>query len=362
MTIRLDQVSKSFGHFQALEPTSLTLPEQQITALLGPSGSGKTTLLRIVAGLETADQGRILFHERDVTHLPVRQRRVGFVFQNYALFRHMTVADNIAFGLRMQKRHSRAFIHQRVTDLLAMVQLPHLAQRYPAQLSGGQKQRIALARALAIDPDILLLDEPFGALDAKVRQELRRALRDLQEKLGFTTLFVTHDQEEALELSDQVILMNHGRVAQTGTPAELFNRPGSRFAFEFLGHVNEISGRLAGQRLEQGDAWLDLPEASTGSTDAREHRLMMRPHEVRLAAQPTARANLPLQVSAVSLVGSEVRIELAARGWEAPGIWALSLRHKEYDAWPLQRGDEVYAIPDVAHLSSDSASPRTLYW
>lgn len=362
MSIRLDKITKSFGAFQALEPISLTLPEKQITALLGPSGSGKTTLLRIVAGLETADSGRILFNDRDVTHQHVRERKVGFVFQNYALFRHMTVEDNIAFGLKVQKKHSAGHIRQRVRTLLDMVQLPHLAKRYPAQLSGGQKQRIALARALAIEPEILLLDEPFGALDAKVRQELRRALRDLQEELGFTTLFVTHDQEEALELSDQVVLMNHGRIAQSGAPADLFNRPGSRFAFEFLGHVNEISGRLTDRRLQQGSAWLELPDTASVDDPAMEHTLMMRPHEVRLAAEPTAHAHLPLQVSAVNLVGSEVRLELTARGWESPGAWALGLRHSEYDAWPLQRGDDVFAVPKVAHLSVGTEPPETLYW
>ncbi len=217
MSIRVDNISKRFGKFQALEPLSLEIPDGELIGLLGPSGSGKTTLLRIIAGLETADSGNIYFHGEDVTRVHVRDRRVGFVFQHYALFRHMTVAQNIAFGLEVMpkaRRPGAAEINKRVANLLEMVQLGHLASRYPAQLSGGQKQRVALARALAMQPQVLLLDEPFGALDAKVRKDLRRWLRNLHDELHFTSVFVTHDQEEALELSDKVVVMSAGRLSK----------------------------------------------------------------------------------------------------------------------------------------------------
>ena len=212
MSIRVEQIQKRFGDFTALDDINLDVQEGQLVGLLGPSGSGKTTLLRIIAGLEKADQGKVLFHGKDVTNLDVRKRKVGFVFQQYALFRHLTVADNVAFGLRMlprKERPARSAIRQRVNELLDLVQLGHLAGRYPAQLSGGQKQRVALARALALKPDVLLLDEPFGALDAKVRKELRRWLRHLHEQISVTSIFVTHDQEEAMEVSDQVLSLIH---------------------------------------------------------------------------------------------------------------------------------------------------------
>src|SRR5690554_5121293 len=229
MSITIDQISKTFGHFQALKDVSLEIPEGKLTALLGPSGSGKTTLLRIIAGLESSDSGRILFGGDDVSNLHVRDRNIGFVFQHYALFRHLTVAQNIAFGLESlprKVRPGRQEIHERVTRLLEMIQLPQLANRYPAQLSGGQKQRIALARALATKPRILLLDEPFDALDAKVRKDLRRWLRALHDEFHFTSIFVTHDQEEALELSDQVVVMSQGKVEQVNSPTGLYAQIG----------------------------------------------------------------------------------------------------------------------------------------
>ena len=221
MTIRIENIEKRFGDFQALEPINLRIEKGEMVGLLGPSGSGKTTLLRLIAGLEVADGGRIFFGEEDITHKEVRERRVGFVFQNYALFRHMTVLQNIGFGLRMlprKERPSKAEIQRKSVELLDMVQLGHLAKRYPDQLSGGQRQRVALARALALEPEVLLLDEPFGALDAKVRQELRTWLKELHQQLGFTSVFVTHDQEEALELSDRVVVMSAGRIEQVDTP------------------------------------------------------------------------------------------------------------------------------------------------
>lgn len=362
MSIRVEGVSKRFGKFQALEPLSLEIPDGQLVGLLGPSGSGKTTLLRIIAGLETADTGRILFHGEDVTRVHVRDRRVGFVFQHYALFRHMTVAANIAFGLEVMPKHQRPSapeIKKRVQDLLEMVQLGHLANRYPAQLSGGQKQRVALARALAMQPQVLLLDEPFGALDAKVRKDLRRWLRNLHDELHFTSVFVTHDQEEALELSDQVVVMSAGRIEQVDTPQTLYAQPDSRFVLGFLGHINVLQGDIAKGRLSQGNAWISV----TDQTDAKGVECYFRPHEVKLQTQPASHAHLPLKVSAVSLIGAEVRVELEADGWSSPEPWEVGISHSEYNAWQPMRGDRCFAVPEIGHLfSADKSEPELIQW
>jgi sulfate transport system ATP-binding protein len=245
MSIEIRNVSKNFGDFKALNDVSLDIASGELVALLGPSGCGKTTLLRIIAGLETADAGAILFSGEDTTEVHVRDRNVGFVFQHYALFRHMTVFDNVAFGLRMKpraERPSEAQIKQKVHDLLNLVQLDWLADRFPSQLSGGQRQRIALARALAVEPKVLLLDEPFGALDAKVRKELRRWLRRLHDELHVTSIFVTHDQEEAMEVADRVVLMNAGNIEQVGSPQEVWDQPANEFVYRFLGDVNVFRG------------------------------------------------------------------------------------------------------------------------
>ena len=238
MSIHVTNINKQFGAFRALDNVSLDIPSGQLVALLGPSGCGKTTLLRIIAGLEFADSGRILLDGEDASDRHVRERQVGFVFQHYALFRHMTVFDNVAFGLRVRPKKFRpaeAEIRKRVTRLLDLVQLGWLADRYPSQLSGGQRQRIALARALAVEPKVLLLDEPFGALDAKVRKELRRWLRQLHDEIHVTSVFVTHDQEEALEVSDRVVVINKGKVEQVGTPEEVYDNPATPFVASFLG-------------------------------------------------------------------------------------------------------------------------------
>lgn len=363
MSITLEHIDKSFGAFQALHGIDLDIPDGELIGLLGPSGSGKTTLLRIIAGLESADGGRILFHGEDVTRRHVRERRVGFVFQHYALFRHMTVAQNIAFGLDVlprKQRPSAAEIRQRVGNLLEMVQLSHLADRFPAQLSGGQKQRIALARALAMQPQVLLLDEPFGALDARVRKDLRRWLRSLHDELNFTSVFVTHDQEEALELSDRVVVMSAGRIEQVDTPEALYAKPDSRFVFDFLGLVNVLHGELAGDRLASGDAWVRLPEAATASGEAQ---LYLRPHEVRLQLSAVDHAQLPLQVEAINLIGAEVRLELRPCGWQCDTLWEIGITHAEYHSWQPRRGDRCFAVPDVGHLFiADQAQPQTLYW
>ncbi|MYL23858.1 sulfate/molybdate ABC transporter ATP-binding protein [Vreelandella massiliensis] len=355
MSIRLHNIGKHFGATRALEPINLDIHEGELVGLLGPSGSGKTTLLRIIAGLEDADRAResskILFGERDVTHVHVRDRRIGFVFQHYALFRHMTVFDNVAFGLTVMPRKQRPSsgeIRSRVFRLLEMVKLEHLANRYPAQLSGGQQQRVSLARALAVKPDVLLLDEPFGALDAKVRQELRRWLRHLHDELNFTSVFVTHDQEEALELSDRVVVMSNGRIEQVDSPEALYRAPKNRFVFEFLGDVNHLEGRVRDGVLTCGDARLnvDLPDGH--------EELLLRPHEVRLAESPSAESHLPVTITAISPVGAEVRVELEADWLAKP--WLATVRHADFERLSLRRGLRLYAHPRQWHRFEDETS------
>ena len=263
MNIEIQHVSKEFNHFAALHDVTLEIPSGKLVALLGPSGSGKTTLLRVIAGLESPDAGRVIFEGRDVTALTPAKRKVGFVFQQYALFRHMTVADNIAFGMSVRKRKDRPnadVIRARVEELLGLVRLEGLGNRRPNQISGGQRQRVALARALAVDPSVLLLDEPFGALDAKVRKELRHWLREFHDTLHITSLFVTHEQEEALELADVVVVLNHGKIEQIGTPREVYERPASEFVHEFLGEVDRVA--LGGQSIYvRPHEWVVAPVA-----------------------------------------------------------------------------------------------------
>ncbi|MDY6449662.1 sulfate/molybdate ABC transporter ATP-binding protein [Acinetobacter faecalis] len=286
MSIQVKNIEKHFGAFHALNNISLDFPDGQLVALLGPSGCGKTTLLRIIAGLESADGGQVILEGEDATNVHVREREVGFVFQHYALFRHMTVFDNIAFGLRVRPRATRpseAEIKKRVTRLLDLVQLGFLADRYPAQLSGGQRQRIALARALAVEPRVLLLDEPFGALDAKVRKELRRWLRTLHDELHITSIFVTHDQEEALEVADQIIVMNKGNVEQIGSPREVYEKPATPFVFDFLGQANRFEGHNQNGVIQIGEDRIQLDslnKAPEGSVIA-----FARPDELRIHAQ-----------------------------------------------------------------------------
>ncbi len=281
MNIRIQQLHKHFGAFPALDGVSLDIRSGELLALLGPSGSGKTTLLRALAGLEQPEQGRILFDGEDATALSVQARRAGFVFQHYALFRHMDVRANIAFGLEVRRRAERwprARIDARVDELLALVQLEGLGGRYPAQLSGGQRQRVALARALAIEPRVLLLDEPFGALDAQVRRDLRRWLRELHDRTGLTTVFVTHDQEEALELADRVAILNRGRIEQVGTPAEVYDHPASPFVYGFVGEANRLPARVRGDGLDVAGAHWPLP-ATLPAADAL--AVYVRPEDMR---------------------------------------------------------------------------------
>jgi sulfate transport system ATP-binding protein len=295
MSIEVRNLRKTFGSFVALDDVSLDVPGGELVALLGPSGSGKTTLLRIIAGLEPADQGTIYFHGEDATGQPVRERQVGFVFQHYALFRHMSVFENVAFGLRVRPRHARPSegeIRETVMGLLSLVQLDVLARRRPSELSGGQRQRVALARALAVKPKVLLLDEPFGALDAQVRKELRVWLRNLHEQVHVTTVFVTHDQEEAMEVADSIVVMAQGRVEQVGSPDDLYNSPANDFVMSFLGPVTRLDGRL------------------------------VRPHDLELFAVPEP-GTVPATVERVTRLGFEVRVDLSVSGDEA---WAQVTR------------------------------------
>jgi sulfate transport system ATP-binding protein len=313
MSIEVKGIRKTFGKFVALENITLDFPTGELIALLGPSGCGKTTLLRIIAGLEFADEGRVLFDGHDASDRDVRERQVGFVFQHYALFRHMSVFENVAFGLRVKPRKQRppeAFIQKRVLELLDLVQLGWLAHRYPPQLSGGQRQRIALARALAVEPRVLLLDEPFGSLDAKVRKELRQWLRRLHDELHITSIFVTHDQDEAVEVADRVVLMNKGRVEQTGPTQEVYEHPVTAFAYSFLGAVNQLPGRVEGDALRVGDATMPLAER-TGVQGGESVVAYARPHELDIVVDDDdGNGGLPASVRRVLVSGAVARVEL----------------------------------------------------
>ncbi len=309
MSISLRGVSKEFGHFRAVDNIDLEVPGGALLALLGPSGCGKTTLLRIIAGLETPDFGHVYLNGEDATLRPVRERKVGFVFQHYALFRHMTVEENVAFGLKVKRwrdRPRRDALRRKVRSLLELVQLDWAARRYPAQLSGGQRQRIALARALAVEPQVLLLDEPFGALDTQVRHDLRRWLRRLHDELHFTSLFVTHDQQEALDVADTIVVLNRGRIEQIGAPGEVFDTPASGFVHRFLGEVNELQVRLEG-----GRAWIGSLNLAADNGFSPGSVVMVRPHELEVL---TEGPGWPATVSAVREIGAIVRLELMADG------------------------------------------------
>ena len=320
MSIKIEHLQKTFGTFTALDDVSLDIRQGELLALLGPSGSGKTTLLRVIAGLEQADGGRVLFDGEDAATLSVQARRAGFVFQHYALFRHLTVEENIAFGLRVRRGKARvaeAAVRARVAELLSLVQLDGLGGRYPAQLSGGQRQRVALARALAIEPRVLLLDEPFGALDAQVRRDLRRWLRELHDRTGLTTIFVTHDQEEALELADRVAILNRGRIEQLGSPADAYDAPVSPFVYSFVGAVNRLPAHWQSGALHAAG----LPLVAHGEGGEGDAEVFVRPEDLRLvdgeAGWPAtvigSQRNGPrLRLRARLESGNEVEIELPA--------------------------------------------------
>jgi sulfate transport system ATP-binding protein len=346
MSITARNITKTFaGGFVALDDVSLEVPSGELVALLGPSGSGKTTLLRIISGLEQPDagSGQILFRDEDVANRPVGDRQVGFVFQHYALFRHMSVFENVAFGLRVRPRKSRPSnedIEGRVRSLLKLVQLEGYADRYPNQLSGGQRQRIALARALAVEPKVLLLDEPFGALDAKVRVELRRWLRRLHDEIHVTSVFVTHDQEEALEVSDRVVVMNHGRIEQVGTPDEVYNHPASPFVYDFIGSVNRFRAEVHQGHAYVGDAALPVPEFA--GAEAAAAFSYVRPHEIEILRTPDHRPAIPAVVLSFNAAGPVARIELIRDDGE---LAEVVLPRDRFDDLALNSAERVYLVP-----------------
>ena len=342
MSIEIRNITKTFGSFTALRNVSLTVREAELVALLGPSGSGKTTLLRLIAGLEEADAspaGTVLFHGEDVTHRRASERRVGFVFQHYALFRNMTVFENVAFGLRVRPRRTRppeAEIRVKVEELLELIQLGAMASRLPHQLSGGQRQRVALARALAIEPKVLLLDEPFGALDAKVRQNLRRWLRRLHDSIGATSILVTHDQEEALEVADRIIIMNRGSIEQDGAPEQVFHHPNSEFVMDFLGNVNLFHGRM-----EAGRAIIAPLAAGAGaSSGGNSHRVFVRPYDLLIHRTAVDKSALRARVLRVLAAGPVVKIDLEREGGGAPVY--VEMPHDRFRESPVKPNDEVF--------------------
>ncbi|MEQ4987644.1 sulfate/thiosulfate ABC transporter ATP-binding protein CysA [Proteus vulgaris] len=356
MSIEINNVTKYFDRTEVLHDVSLDVASGEMVALLGPSGSGKTTLLRIIAGLEHQTQGNICFEGQDVSQLHARSRKVGFVFQHYALFRHMTVFENIAFGLTVlprRERPSKAEINKKVEQLLEMIQLPHLAQRYPAQLSGGQKQRVALARALAVEPQILLLDEPFGALDAKVRTELRRWLRELHEELKFTSVFVTHDQQEAMEVADRIVIMGNGKIEQVGTPQEVWQSPSSRFVLEFLGDVNHLQGEINGAQLHIGGYHLPL---SVTPLYQGEVDVFLRPWEIALSTYENSVCRLPVKVIEVSPKGHYWQLILQPIGWSKTPITAV---WNEMSLTP-EKGNTYYMGGAQARLYSGDTPLKTV--
>jgi sulfate transport system ATP-binding protein len=340
VSISVKNITKKFGDFTALDDVSLEVPGGALLALLGPSGSGKTTLLRIIAGLEVPDAGSVVCQDEDITRQSARDRNVGFVFQHYALFRHMNVFENVAFGMRVRKQPKK-LINDRVTELLHLVRLDGLERRYPSQLSGGQRQRVALARALAIQPKVLLLDEPFGALDAKVRQELRQWLRRLHHEINMTSVFVTHDQEEAFEVADRVVVMNHGRVEQAGAPDDVFEHPANPFVMDFLGNVNVFHGRVQNGRALLGSMEVAYPEYP--HQEARPATLYVRPHELEIERLPNGVASLKARVERINPAGSVAKVFLMAAEF---GVGLnVELSSERYVELALKAGDTVYVSP-----------------
>jgi sulfate transport system ATP-binding protein len=321
MSISVHGITKTYGDFVALDDVSVELPTGQLTELLGPSGGGKSTLLRIIAGLETADAGTVRIEGTEATHLPPQKRNVGFVFQHYAVFKHMTVAKNVAFGLEIRKK-PKAEVKARVAELLELVHLSQFADRLPSQLSGGQRQRLALARALAVEPSVLLLDEPFGALDAKVRKELRDWLRRLHDEVHVTTVFVTHDQEEALEVADEIVVINQGRVEQVGTPDELYDAPASDFVMSFLGEATTLGGQL------------------------------IRPHDIELSVTPLVVGGIEGVVSRVLRVGFEVRVTVLTDAGEEVVVTVTRTAARHLG---VQEGRHVWLSPAAGAVTLPSA-------
>ena len=357
MSIRIENVTKQFGAFYALDHVNLTIQPGELVALLGPSGSGKTTLLRVIAGLETPDSGRVYFDAEDATDKHVQEREVGFVFQHYALFRHMSVFENVAFGLRVKPRKQRpseAEIKKKVHGLLNLVQLDWLGDRYPHQLSGGQRQRIGLARALAIEPKVLLLDEPFGALDAKVRKDLRRWLRRLHDEIHLTSVFVTHDQEEALEVADRIVVFNHGKIEQIGIPDEVYDHPSTPFVYGFLGHANRFESRIHGDTSEIGHARVHTPEHA-GVTDGK-GTAYIRPHDMEIvASRDFAAATAKLEH--VVKLGPNVRLEL--NDCSNGQLIQVEMSRNDFDELNIYNGQILHLAPKRAKVFLGEPPPTS---
>jgi len=348
MNIELQRINIVFGNFKALDNVSLTVPSGKLVALLGPSGSGKTTLLRIIAGLEFPDSGEVLFEGEQAGDCRARERGVGFVFQHYALFRHMTVFENVAFGLRVKPRRERPSnpeVRKRVMDLLKLVQLESMADRLPSQLSGGQKQRVALARALAVEPKVLLLDEPFGSLDAKVRYELRRWLRRLHDEIHVTSVFVTHDQEEALEVADLVVVMNKGVIAQIGQPEEIYQHPANAFVYNFLGNVNLFHGRV--------DAGIPYFGEANADSKGKSAVLYVRPHQLDISRHPVGDSHLRAKVLHINGAGALVKVELATRAGDSIRV---EMTQERYRLLALERDNDVYVSLKEAQIFAEDYS------
>lgn len=348
MGIAVKNITKSFGGFTALRNIDLEVPTGELVALLGPSGSGKTTLLRIIAGLEIPDAGSIYFHGEDATEQSVRERKVGFVFQHYALFKHMTVFENVAFGMRVRPRGTRPperEIQRKVNELLQLVQMEWLADRYPNQLSGGQRQRIALARALAVEPKVMLLDEPFGALDAKVRKELRRWIRHLHDEIHLTSVFVTHDQEEALEVADRVVIMNEGRIEQIGAPEEVYDHPVNLFVYKFLGNVNLFRGRNSEDKVCLGANALEIQDEKKTNPNSV---VYARPYEVEINRHQNQITNIQAAILYLRAIGPMVHIEL--RRLDTGDLIEAELSKERYRKLVLQVGETVYIGLQEPHL------------
>lgn len=355
MSIIVRNVTKTFGKFKALDNISLDVNDGELVALLGPSGSGKTTLLRIIAGLEIPDSGSIMFHGEDATSTSCRERRVGFVFQHFALFRHMSIFENVAFGLRVRPakiRPTNEEIKQRVNSLLKLVQLDWLADRYPSQLSGGQRQRVALARALAVEPKVLLLDEPFGSLDAQVRAELRKWLRRLHDELHITSVFVTHDQEEALEVADRVAVINDGRLEQVGSPSEIYDHPATPFVYEFIGTVNLFRGRVHQGIARLGEVELDVPELA--ETDDSPARAYVRPHDLALSRNNPGGKTLVAVIKHIRTKGPLAKVELSY-GDEGKTFEA-QIPIETLNELALQIGEPVFVSPKRMKVFIDDDS------
>ena len=356
MSIEIRNVKKNFGDFSALNDVTLDVPSGELVALLGPSGCGKTTLLRIIAGLEAPDAGSIHFHGKDTTERDVRERQVGFVFQHYALFRHMTVFENVAFGLRVRPKETRpsdAEIKRRVHELLELVQLDWLADRYPPQLSGGQRQRIALARALAVEPKVLLLDEPFGALDAQVRKELRRWLRRLHDELHITSVFVTHDQEEALEVADRIVVMNKGKVEQIGTPQEVYDNPATPYVYNFLGNVNQFKSNVLKGEASIGGLNIKLEKENQQADGAA--LAYIRPHDIDVQRIKSGSAPaFEAKVNYIHAIGPLVRLELQQLGQDA--IIEAELTQERFRELGLNTGEQVFIYPRNVRVFVDNTA------